>query len=249
MKKDYKVGEIVYWLKKYSTYMNIEFGMVDETWHDGLVIDILTVKETRKIDGVPIDEMFFPTVWKKLPKDWTYNSELYKLTEGSDEFTEPIYIKDFIADKSKILELYEKGILVKAKTKKYFGTNFSEEIDKGTWRIHCNYEGYNPVDVFMPYHLVYHTYEEAKAALDDYNAECDRVKNLSDLDYSIEEMEKNLARWKSIYSIDERKVERVKEFLLDLKDFEEVETTIRDKHIAWKYFKNKRWAVIDEDCM
>lgn len=78
--KRFKNGDIVYWCHSEGNgRYTVKYGMVDEQFSDAVVIDYLTARERRLVNGIPIDEFESETKYKKLPKGWTYDtSVLYR---------------------------------------------------------------------------------------------------------------------------------------------------------------------------
>ena len=125
--KRFKQGDIVYWCHQCGHKYSVHYGMVDEQFSDAVIIDYLAPRERRKVDGVPIDEFHSEQRYRKLPKGWTYNTELFKLTW--DDFTPEE--KEFVLDISKpetLKEAYDKGYLVKDNT--IFHGVIEDEITK-----------------------------------------------------------------------------------------------------------------------
>ena len=69
----------------------MKYGRVDEQFSDAVCIDLLEPKETRYIDGVPIDEFKDNQKYRKLPKGWTYNTKLYDLTWRANPEDEKLF--------------------------------------------------------------------------------------------------------------------------------------------------------------
>lgn len=79
--KRFEKGDIVYWCHSDGNgRYSIKNGMVDEQFSDAVVIDYLTLRERRLVNGIPIDEFDSQTKYKKLPKGWTYNTRLFEIT-------------------------------------------------------------------------------------------------------------------------------------------------------------------------
>ena len=131
--KRFNQGDIVYWCHhKGNADYSVHYGMVDEQFSDAVVIDYLVPRERRRVDGVPIDEFQSEQRYRKLPKGWTYNTELFKLTW--DDFTPEE--KEFVLDISKpetLKEAYDKGYLVKDNT--IFHGVIEDEITKDGFRM------------------------------------------------------------------------------------------------------------------
>ena len=173
--KRFNPGDIVYWCHhKGNADYSVHYGMVDEQFSDAVVIDYIVPRERRRVDGVPIDEFQSEQRYRKLPKGWTYNTELFKLTW--DDFTPEE--KEFVLDISKpetLKEAYDKGYLVKDNT--IFHGVIEDEITKDGFRIVKKYprETFHHIDhVSIRPDKVYFTYEEAKKEVDENIAEFHR---------------------------------------------------------------------------
>lgn len=85
-------GDIVYWCEREVGKYTVRFGVVEDQYSDGVYINFLELRERRRIDGIPLDE-FRKTChlakYKKLPKDWSYDTLLYELT--SDPWLPPSF--------------------------------------------------------------------------------------------------------------------------------------------------------------
>ena len=64
--KRFKTGDIVYWCHQCGHEYSVHWGMVDEQFSDAVCVDYISVKERRRINGIPIDE-FKDDKYKKLP--------------------------------------------------------------------------------------------------------------------------------------------------------------------------------------
>ena len=242
--KRFNQGDIVYWCHQHGHKYSVHYGMVDEQFSDAVVIDYLAPRERRRVDGVPIDEFQSEQRYRKLPKGWTYNTILFELTW--DDLTPEE--KEFDLDISKpetLKEAYEKGYLVKDST--IFHGVIEDKITKEGFRIVKNYHRwkYHIDHISIRPDKVYFTYEEAKKEVDENIAEFNRQASLSDYDWSVEQINKTLDRWKAINDASDEEVKAYREWLLDMKDVEDIETRIFGGHIQWKYWKNKRWNYIE----
>lgn len=68
---------------------------------------------------------------------------------------------------------------------------------------------------------------------------------MSDYEWSVFLINKELNRWQNIYSISNEIIEKYRNFLLNLDDVENIEVRIYGSDIQWKRFKNSRWANIE----
>jgi len=86
---------------------------------------------------------------------------------------------------------------------------------------------------------VYFTYEEAKKEVKDYLGELKRQSELSDYEWSVEEIDKQLERWSCIFSIPEDIKSSYREWLLKLDNVEDLVVRISNGEIQWKYDRHK----------
>lgn len=242
----FQPGDVVYWVsrRKFPSYdYYIEYGIVDEEFSDKVCIDRISVCEHRFIDGVPYNDMPQYGEWHKLPKGWTHKTELFKVTwEVPDKYKVwGINIKN----PEEIKQGLEIGALVPLK-------NIDQsvprsEIDKHLgWRFRKEYNNstYKYPYVSLEKNKVYFIYEEAQAEIDAIEAEWKRQADLTDEEWSIELIDKDLDRWAKIYSKSPEEMQRVRDFLLSMDKIEDIETRVFGGDFQWKYWKNKKWRTI-----
>lgn len=236
-------GDIVYWHRQEGNRHSVAWGMVDEQFSDAVLVDILEHKENRLINGVPIDEFRSETKYKKLPKGWTYNTQLFEMTylDIADERMKK-HINSKIDNPIDIKLMYDEGLLVKADTK--FHGRVEAEVSDNGYRIVKKYPMWEKQPLLhasIRPDKCYFTYEEAKAEVDTYEQELIRISKLTDEEWSIEEIDKMLNR--CLYTPDERA--KYRKWLLGLNNIVEVETRCWSGEIQWKYEKNKKWNNIE----
>lgn len=229
------IGSVCYFVKKYGHKWEVQFGTVEEHYPSAIVLQLYDLANTELIDGVPIEEFQHPTPWKKLPKGWSYDTELFKVTYRDLD----IPGIDLTSPQS-IFHGIQTGTLVKVQDKEY-GVPYSEVSAKDGWRIVFQYDKYHPSYVSLRFDEVYETYEEAQSVVDAHIAELKRQVALSDLEWSIEQIDHDLDR--AFFLSDENKQE-VRKFLLSQDRVEDIETRICMGNIQWKYENNRRWVNI-----
>lgn len=238
-------GEIVYWCHSYGNGIySVKYGMVDEQYSDAVIVDYLTPRDRRLINGIPINEFESEEKRKKLPKGWTYNTPLYSLTY-SDLTSKEI---DFLLDIKKpetIKEAYGKGYLVKDNT--IFHGNIEADITKEGFRIVKKYpRDKRHIDHVSLYPWkVYRSYDKAFQEVDDLKKEFIRQTLLTDYEWSVEQIEKTLKRWKVQNDASEKEMNRIKKFILSMENVEYIETRLFSGNVEWKYEDKKRWNTID----
>lgn len=241
--KRFKHGDIVYWCNKSGNEYSVKYGRVDEQFSDAVCIDLLEPKEMRYIDGVHIDEFKEYQKYRKLPKGWTYNTKLFDLEWKPDPEDEKLFeeLCVRIDDPKSIKKAYEAGLLVKSD--KIFHGNIETDITKEGFRVIKKYPmwQHHLTHVSVRPDKVYFTYQEAQTEVEEYLSEFRRQATLSDYEWAVEEIDRTLNHWKRFHDTDDEEVSAYREWLLSMKNVEEIETRISLGNIQWKYEKNKKW--------
>lgn len=244
--KRFKNGDIVYWCHSEGNGgYTVRYGIVDEQFSDAIVIDYLVLRERRLVNGIPIDEFESETKYKKLPKGWTYNTKLFEMTYSDLTEEEKEFGLIDIENSENIKHAYDKGILVKDNT--IFHGVIGEDITKEGYRILKKYPMWqHHIDhVSIRPDKVYFTYEEAKSEVDKNVKEFKRQLSLTDYEWSVEHICKNLDIFKAIHGLSERDIDSYREFILGMDNVENIETRIYQGQIQWKYEDKKRWNYIE----
>lgn len=241
-RQEIPVGSVVYFLTT-NRFGNktIRFGTVEEHYTSEICLQLYDLCERRTIDGIPVEQITTPTRWQKLPNGWTYSTMLYKM----EQRPLPDIAKRYkMENPNDVLKAIEEGILVKVQTLDY-GV-FESVIDKNKgWRIERKYPEYHPAFTSVRFDKVYTTYEAAKAELNGEYAELKRQSELSDYDWSVEQIDKELNRWSKIYGISDEEKGKYRNWILALDNVEDVEVRLTSGSIQWKYWKNKKWMNIE----
>lgn len=242
----FQPGDVVYWVgrHKHSPYeYYVDYGIVDEEFSDAVCVDRLHIRDNRYINDVPYKEFPSVTKWQKLPKGWTYNTELFAMEWRNNDWAVLNTLRiDNPEDIKKALEL---GILVYLKD--YDQTVPHSEIDKKFgWRIRKEHDDsvYVYPYVTLQKDNAFKTYAEAQAVIDAQEAEWKRQSELTDEEWAVEQIDHDLQRWAKIYSKSPEEVQKVRDFLLGMDKVEDIETRVFDGDFQWKYWKNKKWRTI-----
>lgn len=240
----FKKGDIVYWCHNAGNgRYSVHYGMVDEQFSDAIYIDYLEPRERRLINGVPLDD-FKDEKYHKLPKGWSYDTELFTIDYEPMDDNEKNTLVDF-TDPLSVKSAYDNGYLTESS--KIFHGQVEAEITKEGYRVRKVYPAWKhhfDYTSVMP-HKVYFTYGEAKKEVDENIAEFNRQASLSDYDWSVEQIDKTLAHYKRISDVSEKEIQKLKDFLLSQNNVEDIETRISGGEVQWKYWKNKRWVNIE----
>ena len=240
---------------------SVQYGIINEIYRrdsdngiERAVVDYLTVKSYRKINGTPINEFEPETCYKKLPKGYTDTSDLYEdIDDIPEDVAERIRNLDLTSPQD-ILSAYNEGILVKKKDE--FNGKIGCEITKTEYRIIKYYERWEqqqPTEITLYAHQMCLTYAEAKAEVDAYHAELKRQSELSDEEWAIEQIDNELAKWKSIHSVADDRFEYVRNQILSLGAIDEVEIKVLAGVIYWTRWRRDakgelhigKWRKID----
>lgn len=252
--ESFPIGSFVFWLSNYSPSGSsiplggryyLCFGEVIAHYSGQTTVQLYDYKERRIIEGVPANEFETPTRWQKLPKSWTYNTELMHITfEPFDENKNVLRVNGTLTEEV-IRKAIENGILVKVQENDY--GRFETEIDKHKgWRIIRNYNGkYHPTYLTVQFRDLCKTAEEVKAKYDEIEKEFERQAALSDVEWSIEQIDHTLDRWAGIYNIPNDTKQIYRDYILQFDKIEDVEVRIMSGHIEWKYWDKKRWSKIN----
>ena len=243
---DFHNGEIVYFLHQTApACYAILFGIVDEEFSDKVSVEVLELMECRRVNGIPIDEFDDPTP-HKLPRGWSWNTKLFELTEdplpdGADRID--------ITDPASLLDAYRRGWLVKAEC--IDPCSITTVITKDGYRVVRSYgirmELYDRhlTRVSLERKDVFRTWNDAIARRAAILSELARQSALSDDEWSMEQIEKTLLRYRLTFGVPDEIIEKCRAFLSSLPDLFDVVTRVTSKGLEWKYDKKKKWNQLD----
>ena len=241
-------GSVVYYIETEPYGHIVKFELADEYFHDALYIKLLHLKDTRLINNIPYNEFKTPTRKQKLPKGWTYRTSLF--TEGDDTSYYEEFRKIKISEPETILDAYNKGYLIDAK--KYDISWIKPVVGQDGYYLTREYPSMYTYPerrvkpyIFIPYHKVYHTYEEARKVINDWKAEQQRKAALTDYEWNKENLEHELNRYQGIYNISDENIEQIKDFILKQPDFEGLDFRMFDGKFQFKNYNKKKWINAD----
>ena len=244
---NWKPGDIVYWMHKDGWWPKVHWGMISDVYTDGLTVDYLEPYEVRRVNNIPINEFETESRYKKLPKGWTYNTELYKITY--DERPKDFYTSTKQDDPASIINAYNKGYLVKSSS--IFHGEITTDITKEGYRIVKRYpvwymsSSHKPTTATLLYSEACVSYKEAKDRCDAEIAEFKRQASLSDREWSIEQINHTLDHWKKLYGKTDEETNNVRDKLFNKPYVEDLEVRLSNNELQWKYWKNKKWFNIE----
>ncbi len=254
---DCKLGDIVYYVDyikdSNEDKPHVKFGTVKDMYSDGLYLDLYVVKDMRTVmceydnwKPILITEFEPDHRWHKLPKGWTYNTQLYKYgtADGGNDIAWDVYNAN-LTDPFAIKSLIDKGYLVKLENQTRWVLD--DNITKDGYQIVkkvSDTNHYNPTHELVSWHKAYTNYGGAEDELNAYITELKRVATLSDEDWSKEKIENTLIRYKKFGNVNDDIINKIRDFLFKQKNIEDIETRITHEGLQYKYWKNKKWITL-----
>lgn len=246
-RKKFEVGSVVYFINKFSNRgWEVRFGTVEEHYPNSVCIQLYDYNRIRIVNGIPESEFKTPGRWHKLPKGWSYDTQLIDV-QVENAWPETANARRlFIYNPEDIADAISSKMLVKVQDLTY-GHYETEISAENGWRVVHKYEygEYHPFTTCVYLHEVYATYAEAKAVVDAHKAELNRQASLSDYDWSVEQIDKTLRFWAHNHGISDDEKKRYRDWILSQDCVEDIEVRIHSGNLQWKYWKNKRWMDIN----
>lgn len=239
-----KAGDIILFERWKGLKVETYLGLVTNVFMDGAWVETLTRKEEFEFEdsGEKITKDMFPTEWKRIHGKKIPEIPEYVRTEDSKESYEVCKKADTIQYMKKA---YEEGHIVTWDKNVFFNAKIKQEFyrDNVSYRLNLEYFVYDrkPESVHIPWDEMWTDIEELDKHQKAVMEEMKRISDLSDYQYSVEMMDKSLSTWRGLYSISDKQYEDVRAWLLERKNFEDVEVRVKFKEVQWKYFKDKKW--------
>lgn len=243
--KQFDIGQIVFFTNNIGNEW--DWGVVDDIYSDGYAIALYELVDCRYVNSVPVAEYNFGQDYKKLPKGWNYDMDLINLSWDNHKDLQEIKV-DF-KDIDSIKDAIDKGLYVRPSSQDKAGYP-DVDIVKDGYRIVWKHDLYSsdptkrkkPDYAIVNWRDMYSSYEEAIAKVDAYNAELKRQAELSDYDWSLEQIDKALS---GAFCIDDEDKKKIKQWLIDNTKIEDVAIRTLSGIPEWKYEGNKRWKQLD----
>lgn len=236
-------GKIVYFLKDlYIGERNpfISFGVIDYVYEYDrkAVVDYITHKDLRIINGIPIKE-FNGTPFKKLPNGWDYDMRLFK--EEYEELPD-IYSSIDIRNPNSLLYYLDQGLLIR-ENDSHDRSEILSEIKKGEFRVYKKFKAHDITHMTYDFDELFFSWEDAQNKRNEIINERKRVANLSDEEWSIELIKRTVIHWANINKKGDAEVwiERAMRRFMEFKDLENLEARCVGVGLQWKYSNKKRW--------
>lgn len=251
-RKEFPIGSLVYYINKYNPKgqlgWSVKYGFVEEHYPGTIVLKLVEPFDCTTINGIPKKELVTPTKWQKLPKGWTYNTELIHFEHDETLFPNCNKAKETkfdIKNPETIINAYKNSWLVEINKNDH--SRVETEITKDGWRIIRNfyYSKYVPEFVSLDFRDVYGTYDDAQKVIDAHNAELKHQAELSDYDWSVEQIDKTIDKMITL-GADVELANKYKNFILKQENVEDIETRLSSTGgFQWKYCSQKRWKTVE----
>ena len=226
MAQDWKAGDICYWCDCLNGQFKVSFGMICCFDYGAACIDYLAIKERRRVNGIPMEQFATEKEYHPLPKGWSYDTEMFRITWDDVLEKEKLNIRD----PASIAEAVRTGLLVKKST--VFDGSIDTEItgSKGhlVYRLVKKWPSNicrEPSGSKVLVTELCASYSEAEKRVEAARLEKIRVANLSDEEANDEEYPRRLSRF-----FDARTVERMMTALRKLPNYGDIEIKVTDAY-------------------
>lgn len=135
-----KHNQVCYYVERgFNGKLYVSYGMYEyEKMYGGHRVSRLRPPEIRLINGIPFEEFQSETEFKKLPKGWTYSTDLYTVTENIEKKAKinAAMKGRYVTCPSDLQWLFDNGYLVKMENVEPI---IEPEFDHGTYRLRKKY--------------------------------------------------------------------------------------------------------------
>ena len=157
--------------------------------------------------------------------------------------------ENFTYDKDNLIHLIEIGVLVRPYDQDK-SCVIDSDVDKDGYCIKKSHTYYTNSHrrsqyAIVPESNIYSTWQEAQKIVDDYEKELKRQAELSDYNWSVEQIDKTLDRWHNRNGHSKEECEAIRDFLLKQDNVEDIDVRIISEGFQWKYERNKKWMTIE----
>lgn len=250
--KTFPVDSVVYYVAKHGNYYTVEFGIVLEHYMDAVCLQKIELRENVTVISefapAPVLLKDFPdqTEWRKLPRGWHSTMELFQYSSIDWTKEEKEFLTFKIDDLDAILRAYKAGVFVDVRDNPH--SVIHSVIEKQGYKLVKYRQSTVPPDtVGIDFWQCFSTYEEALKRVREYTDELKAQAEMTDLEWSIHEIDRDLDHWAALYHVSDENKARARAFLMNLKDLENIETRICNGSIQYKHWQKTRWMSIPVD--
>ena len=209
-----KQNQVCYYIEDSQFGMHVSYGIYEYKTTCTHKVSRLKAPEIRLINGVPFDDFQSETEFKKVPKGWTYSTDLYTVTEDLEkkEKINAAMKGRYIKNPSDIQWLFNNGYLIKMEDVEPI---IEAEFDHNTYRLVKKYPAWTqcygshndryPNEVFETYEAAEKRMNEIKEIRHRKAVECALLDFYEDLEWALEKYEAEHGR---------REIEKIRQKIL-----------------------------------
>lgn len=195
-----KHNQVCYYVERgFNGKLYVSYGMYEyEKMYGGHKVSRLKAPEIRLINGVPFDDFQSETEFKKVPKGWTYSTDLYTVTENLDkkEKINAAMKGRYFTCPSDLQWLFDNGYLVKMENVEPI---IEPEFNHDTYRLRKKYPAWTqcygshndryPDEVFETYEAAEKRMHEIMEENYKRSVKCALLDFYEDLEWVLEKYE------------------------------------------------------------
>ena len=195
-----KHNQVCYYVERgFNGGLYVSYGMYEhESMYGGHTVSRLRPPEIRLINGIPFEEFQSETEFKKLPKGWTYSTDLYTVTENIEKKAKinAAMKGRYVTCPSDLQWLFDNGYLVKMENVEPI---IEPEFDHDTYRLRKKYPAWTqcygshndryPDEVFETYEAAEKRMYEIMEENYKRSVECALLDFYEDLEWVLEKYE------------------------------------------------------------
>lgn len=243
--KEYPVGSVVYYLHKDKNDYDVEFGLAVANYEECVLLEKLTLRDRRLVDGIPYKDFPSYTEWRKLPEEFDWDNQVDSVCKRELAPLPQGYEYVDVHNPEAILQAFQDGRLIKVS--QYDQTHLTVELDaRHGYRLrktgNSKYPDM-PKHVGIEYSRCYPTWAEAEKHVEEYRDDVYRQMTMSEHEWNVQEMQCDVDWWANVNHITPEERQKAVDFFLGMKDFDEIETSVMWNALVWKKWKNKKWEV------
>ena len=251
--KSFFEGQVVYFAEGcrpygYNTQVGICEGVQDLSgaWY----VDLIDVADYRYINGVHIDDFVSETEWRKLPKNWSYNTKLFEIENRVPEDDKDRLREMRLDNPADVLSGLGEGIICLKKDR--FDGAIEAEIDRRKgWRIvkrHYSwtymYGHKRATYARIPESDIFPDYASAKRRVDELQQERHDYYSMTDEEHSWNDLEQALTN----LSLPDEEKKKYRDLFGLLPGIEDVEIKKDSGDIFFRYFRRDlKWLKLTDE--
>ena len=238
-----KLGTVAYFVLPHSR-RTIGWGVVEENYVDGVGLELYEMPDFRLVHGIPIAQYDFNGKRKKLPNGWSWDTDLCGVTFKD---TPKEYSKIHLDKPDELLGAIYDGLLVSPSSQQKQAV-VEADINQDGYTLLLKYPRdtrINPSHITVREQYLYSSYQDAKLEVDLYERELKRQAELSDYDWSVEQIQHDIARYVQYNKLDKTAMDETLAWFTKQPNVEDIETRFFAGNLEWKYTKNKKWKAFE----